>query len=128
MLAHNPAGDYYILPTLPASCGIHILSNVLSTAIGATNTVAVYTPTDAIVTNDPSVLVTSNLTLLAAQSLTNSDAALEALYPGLFIVPNSTVSWLTNVVTPHFSIYFTNYPWRSVRHAAARGVHDQLYD
>ena len=103
-------GDYYIVPTPPGSCGAYIASNALSTAIGVTNTVVVYTPTNAIVTNNPTGLVTSNLTLLEAQSLTNSDAALVALYPDLVIVPNSTASYFTNVVTFNVTIYYTNYP------------------
>jgi hypothetical protein len=57
------------------------------------------------------LLVTSNLTLLAAQSLTNDDATLLGLYPNLAIVPNSTIPSFTNVITTNFSAYYTNYPW-----------------
>jgi hypothetical protein len=57
------------------------------------------------------LLVTSNLTLLSAQSLTNDDAALQTLYPGLVIVPGSTAPSFTNIVTPNYSGYYTNYPW-----------------
>ena len=57
------------------------------------------------------LLVTSNLTLLAAQSLTNDDATLQGLYPGLVIVPGSTVPSFTNVVTTNVSGYFTNSPY-----------------
>jgi hypothetical protein len=57
------------------------------------------------------LLVTSNLTLLAAQSLTNDDATLLALYPTLVIVPGSTVPTFTNLVTTNLSGYFTNSPW-----------------
>ena len=56
------------------------------------------------------LLVTSNLTLLAAQSLTNDDATLLGLYPGLAIVPGSTIPSFTNVVTTNLSGYYTNYP------------------
>ena len=74
-------------------------------------------PTNAIVfltNNSPSglqLLVTSNLTLLAAQSLTNDDATLQGLYPGLSIVTNSTVPSFTNVVTTNLTAYFTNSPY-----------------
>lgn len=57
------------------------------------------------------LLVTSNLTLLSAQSLTNDDAGLLAIYPGLAIVPGSTVATLTNMVTTNLTIYYTNFPW-----------------
>ena len=60
------------------------------------------------------LIVTSNLTLLAAQSLTNNDAGLLALYPGLAIVPNSTISSFTNVVTTNVTAYFTNSPFGQV--------------
>jgi hypothetical protein len=60
------------------------------------------------------LIVTSNLTLLAAQSLTNNDAALQALYPGLIIVPNSTIPFFTNVVTTNLTAYYTNAPFSPV--------------
>ena len=63
--------------------------------------------------NAPSALqmiVTSNLTLLSIQSLTNDDAGLTALYPGIVIVPGSTVASLSNVVTTNLAIYYTNFP------------------
>ena len=59
------------------------------------------------------LLVTSNLTLLAAQSLTNDDATLLGLYPNLAIVPNSTIPSFTNLITTNLSAYYTNYPWDS---------------
>ena len=65
-------------------------------------------------TNTTLLLVTSNLTLLAAQSLTNDDAGLLALYPGLALVPGSTVQWYTNVVTTEVTAYYTNYPYDQV--------------
>ena len=73
------------------------------------------------------LLVTSNLTLLAAQSLTNDDATLLGLYPDLAIVPGSTVPSFTNVVTTNLSVYYTNSPCDPGRHAAAPGVRDQLH-
>jgi hypothetical protein len=60
------------------------------------------------------LIVTSNLTLLAEQSLTNNDAGLLALYPGLAIVPNSTIPFFTNVVTTNVTAYFTNSPFGPV--------------
>ena len=54
------------------------------------------------------LLVTSNLTLLAAQSLTNDDATLQGLYPGLVIVPGSTIPSFTNVITTNLNAYYTN--------------------
>ena len=60
------------------------------------------------------LLVTSNLTLLAAQSLTNDDATLLGLYPGLAIVPGSTVPSFTNVITTNISLFFTNSPYDPV--------------
>ena len=61
--------------------------------------------------NAPALLVTSNLTLLAAQSLTNDDATLSTLYPGLVIVPGSTITSFSNVATANVSAYYTNNPW-----------------
>ncbi len=55
------------------------------------------------------LLVTSNLTLLAAQALTNNAAALQALYPGLVVT--STTNIFTAVWVTNFTAYFTNLPW-----------------
>ena len=60
------------------------------------------------------LIVTSNLTLLAAQSLTNDDATLLGLYPGLAIVPGSTIPTFTNVVSTNLLFYFTNFPYDPV--------------
>ena len=74
-------------------------------------------PTNSIVfvtNNAPTglqLIVTSNLTLLAEQSLTNDDATLLGLYPGLAIVPGSTIPTFTNVVTTNVTAYYTNVPW-----------------
>jgi hypothetical protein len=74
-------------------------------------------PTNSIVfvtNNTPTglqLIVTSNLTLLAEQSLTNDDATLLGLYPGLAIVPGSTIPTFTNVVTTNVTAYYTNVPW-----------------
>jgi hypothetical protein len=77
-------------------------------------------PTNSIVfvtNNAPTglqLIVTSNLTLLAEQSLTNDDAGLLALYPGLAIVPNSTIPSFTNVVTTNVTAYYANSPFGQV--------------
>jgi hypothetical protein len=54
------------------------------------------------------LLLTSNLTLLASQALTNNAAALQALYPGLNIV--ATTNYYTNVWVTNFTPYFYNDP------------------
>ena len=59
-------------------------------------------------------LVTTNLALLVAQSFTNDDATLQALYPTLSIVPGSTVPTFTNVVTTNLTAYYTNSAWDPV--------------
>jgi hypothetical protein len=59
--------------------------------------------------NSSQLLVTSNLTVLLAQALTNDPAALTALYPGL-VIANTTFIF-TNLVTTNATAYFTNYPW-----------------
>ena len=60
------------------------------------------------------LIVTTNLTLLAAQSLTNDDATLLGLYPGLAIVPGSTIPSFINAVTTNVTAYYTNVPWGPV--------------
>ncbi len=55
------------------------------------------------------LLITSNLTLLAAQALTNNAAALQTLYPGLSIV--ATTNIFTNIWVTNLTAYFTNGPW-----------------
>jgi hypothetical protein len=55
------------------------------------------------------LLVTSNLTLLQAQALTNNAAALIALYPGLVIT--STTNTFVNIWTTNLTAFFTNFPW-----------------
>ena len=52
---------------------------------------------------------TSNLTTLVYQSLTNSTAQLQALYPGLLFSLDTTT--FTNVVTTNLTAYFTNSPY-----------------
>ena len=56
----------------------------------------------------PQLLMTSNLTLLSSQALTNSQAALQALYPALNIV--ATTNIYTNIWVTNVTVYFTNNP------------------
>jgi hypothetical protein len=55
------------------------------------------------------LLLTSNLTLLASQALTNNAAALSALYPNLVIL--GTTNIFTNIWVTNLTAYFTNYPY-----------------
>ncbi len=68
----------------------------------------------SLVTNPvPQLIVTSNLTLLADQSLTNDAATLQGLYPGL-IIASTTNSW-TNVYQTNIVSYYTNSPYAPAR-------------
>ena len=58
------------------------------------------------------LLLSSNLTLLAAQALTNNAAALQALYPTLNIV--ATTNIYTNIWVTNLTAYFTNLPYSPV--------------
>ena len=70
--------------------------------------------TTSFVTNyTPQLLLSSNLTLLAAQALTNDAAALAALYPALVVSPTPS-NYLVNVFTTNGNAYYTNYPWDPV--------------
>ena len=60
----------------------------------------------------PTLLVSSNLALLASQALTNDAAPLLALYPNLTIL--STSNFFSNVYTTNFTGFFTNFPWDPV--------------
>lgn len=60
----------------------------------------------------PTLLVTSNLTLLASQALTNDAATLSGLYPNLVILNSST--FFSNVYITNITGYFTNFPWDPV--------------
>lgn len=60
----------------------------------------------------PTLLVTSNLTLLAAQALTNDAPTLQGIYPNLIIL--NTSNFFSNIFTTNFTAYFTNFPWDPV--------------
>jgi hypothetical protein len=55
------------------------------------------------------LLVSSNLALLAAQSLTNDAPTLSTLFPGLVVI--SSTNSFTNVFTTNLTAYFTNFPF-----------------
>ena len=60
----------------------------------------------------PTLLVSSNLTILAAQALTNDAPTLAGLYPGLTIINSSF--YFSNIYVTNLNGYFTNYPWDPV--------------
>jgi hypothetical protein len=65
------------------------------------------------VTNTPAQLFAgSNLTLFAAQALTNNAAALQALYPDLVIT--STTNLFVRGIITNVTPFFTNAPWDPV--------------
>jgi hypothetical protein len=65
---------------------------------------------DELVTNlQPQLLFGSNLTLFAAQALTNNAAALQALYPGLVVTSSSNFFGIQPVT--NFTAFVTNPPW-----------------
>lgn len=71
------------------------------------------TNTVTFVTNfTPQILYTSNLTLLAAQAVTNDPATLQALFPGLIVTSSS--NYFVNVNVTNVTPYFTNFPWDPV--------------
>ena len=65
-----------------------------------------------ITNNTPTLLVSSNLALLASQALTNDAPTLQGLYPNLTILASS--NYFANVYITNFSAYFTNFPWDPV--------------
>lgn len=58
----------------------------------------------------PQLLQTSNLTAFAQAALTNDDAGLLALYPGVLYAGVAT-NFFTNVWTTNITAYYTNSPW-----------------
>jgi hypothetical protein len=79
-------------------------TNTMNIEGAGSNTVAFVTDTNTI-----QLLFTSNLNTFASQALTNTPAALLALYPGLSIA--STTSIFTNIWVTNLTAYFTNYPY-----------------
>jgi hypothetical protein len=60
--------------------------------------------------NTLDLLFTSNVTLFAAQALTNNAAALQALYPNL-VIASSTVTGFSNLFVTNITAFLTNAPW-----------------
>ena len=63
-----------------------------------------------VITNNltPTLLFTSNLTAFVSQSLTNNTAALQALYPGISVLTET--SFFTNIAITNITSFFTNNP------------------
>jgi hypothetical protein len=57
----------------------------------------------------PQFFFTSNYNTLISASLTNSPAALQALFPGLITGANPVFTYFSNVVSPNVIAYFTNF-------------------
>ena len=57
----------------------------------------------------PQLLSTSNYNTLVSASLTNSPAALQALFPGLNVGAVPVLTYFSNVVSPNVIAYFTNF-------------------
>lgn len=81
-------------------------TNNVNFEAGGTNTLSYIT------NNSPQLLVTSNLTLLAEQALTNNAATLAGLFPGLAILSSTPI--FTNIYTTNVTPYFTNSPYDPV--------------
>ncbi|HYG34948.1 MAG TPA: Ig domain-containing protein [Clostridia bacterium] len=103
--ATSPYGLFFTGLTRDDIGGLRYLlrANNFNVENAAANTLAYVTNTS------PQLLVTSNLTLLASQSLTNSAAALQALYPNLLVTSSS--NYFVSVLVTNFTPYFTNFPW-----------------
>jgi hypothetical protein len=82
-------------------------TNNMNTEAAGTNTITFVSDTNTV-----QLLFTSNLTTFASQALTNSPAALTALYPNLSIA--GTTSIFTNIWVTNLTAYFTNYPFDPV--------------
>jgi hypothetical protein len=104
----SPYGTFFTGLTRDDVGGLRYLlrTNNMNIESAGPNTVTLVTNTI------PSLLTTSNLTLLASQALTNDAPPLQALYPNLVVL--STSNWFTNVWITNSIPYFTNYPWDPV--------------
>jgi hypothetical protein len=81
MLTNIPSGDFYILPA--NLCGVQILSNVLSTVIGVTNS---FTATNTLSTS--------------TNTTTNS-------FSGTFLLASTNITWFTNHTIAYFPVICT---------------------
>lgn len=102
----TPFGAYLTSLTRDDVGGLRYLlsTNTVNFESSGPNTLVQSTNTTA------QLLFTSNLTLFAAQALTNTDAALQALYPGLLLAAPATNIFTVLRVT-NLTAYFTNFPW-----------------
>jgi len=98
-------GGFYTGLTRDDVGGLRYLmrTNNMNVESAGTNTLTFIT------NNAPQLLFTSNLTLFAAQALTNDAATLTALYPGLVITDTTLI--FTNVVTTNVTAFFVNSPY-----------------
>ena len=104
----NPYGAFFTGLTRDDVGGLRYLlrTNNMNIESAGPNTVT-------LLTNPvPQLIVSSNLSLLASQSLTNDAGPLSALYPNLQIV--ATSNYFVNVTVTNVTPYFTNYPWDPV--------------
>jgi hypothetical protein len=102
----SPYGAYFMGLTRDDVGGLRYLlstNNMNVESAGGTNTLALLTNTM------PQLLMTSNLTLLALQALTNDAPTLAALYPGLQVAANPS-NYPVNVYTTNVVAYYTNSP------------------
>jgi hypothetical protein len=106
LLTTDPIGAFFTGLTRDDVGGLRYLlgTNNVSTESGGANTLSFVTDT-----TQSQLVFPSNLTVLAAQALTNSAAALGALYPNLLIT--SSTNTFVNVLVTNVIAYFTNYPW-----------------
>ena len=115
-------GRYYTGITRDDAGGLRYLyqtNNINIESPGPTGTTTYVTNTTA-----SQLLYSSNLLAVANSALTNSDAALAALYPNAVFSAVATTVW-TNVWTTNITAYFTNSPWDAVG-TASSCLHDQL--
>jgi hypothetical protein len=108
MLTNISSGDFYIIPGFPTNCGVYLLSNVLSTVIGVTNTVTV--------SNIPPVL-TSGTYLLSSTYISWYTNHNLAYFPVECVTNFSTltyISWYTNHNLAYFPVEcVTNFSTRT---------------
>jgi Putative Ig domain len=109
LVTNSPSQMLGLYPGLQIATSGFVITNTIVTNIlaGPTNLAGSSLAITNVSTN--LLLTTGDLSLLAAQSLTNNSAALLALYPSLIIT--GEYPFFTNVVTTNVTAYFTNYPW-----------------
>ena len=98
-------GIYYTGLTRDEIGGLRYLYRTNNMNVEATSSDSVLLRTNSL----SQLLYTSNLTLFAAQALSNNAAGLVAIYPDLVIT--DTTNTFTNIYLTNVTGYFTNYPW-----------------